>query len=352
MRVDFLLIGQGIAGTWLSYYLSKKGASIIVIDDAAQNAASRVAAGIINPVTGRRVVRTWMIEELLPFAASAYEQMGKELGITALLQKDIIDFFSAPDIKLAFEKRLQEGEGYLKKWDSPLLNDFFHVDFGWGMISPVYMAQLEDILPAWRLHLTANQQLAEEKFDPAQLFLHDGHISYRDIIAQKIIFCDGVAAANNPWFSKLPFALHKGEALILEIPDLPRENIYKKGLTLVPLKEKNYFWLGSNYLWEYKNDLPTEKFQNEARQKLNYWLKLPFRIMDHKAALRPANVERRPFVGIHPLHPSIGIFNGMGTKGCSLAPYFAKQFAEFLLSGEAILPEADINRFQKILSRT
>jgi len=69
------------------------------------------------------------------------------------------------------------------------------------------------------------------------------------------------------------------------------------------------------------------------------------------AAERPANMERRPFVGLHPLHPSVGVFNGMGTKGCSLAPYFAHEFAQYLAEGKAMTPAADVTRFTRILSR-
>ena len=69
------------------------------------------------------------------------------------------------------------------------------------------------------------------------------------------------------------------------------------------------------------------------------------------AGIRPATLERRPFVGFHPLHKNIGILNGMGTKGCSLAPYFAFQMKENLINNKPIMPEADVQRFKKVLTR-
>jgi glycine/D-amino acid oxidase-like deaminating enzyme len=84
---------------------------------------------------------------------------------------------------------------------------------------------------------------------------------------------------------------------------------------------------------------------------LNYNLKLPYTILEHFAAIRPATLERRPFVGFHPVHPQIGILNGMGTKGCSLAPYFARQLVEKLKGTGTINPLADISRFEKIIRR-
>lgn len=352
MRVDYLIVGQGISGTWLSYFLSKEPVSCFVIDNGKGNASSRVAAGLINPVTGRRVVKTWMIDTLLPFAKEMYETVGQELDIKAISQKNIIDFFSAPDVKIAFEKRIQEGESFVSEFKDASLEKIFHPDFGCGMIAPAYTAHLENLLPAWRQELIRQNRFSGEEFLFDQLSVHTEHILYQQVEAKKIIFCDGHAGAASPYFSRLPFALHKGEALLLEIKDLPPTHIYKKGLSLVPMRNENLFWLGSNYIWEFENDHPTAAFRQEAEQKLKNWLKLPYRMVDHKAAVRPANVERRPFVGMHPVYKNVGIFNGMGTKGCSLAPYFAKQFAAHLVHEEPLLPEVDITRFQKILSRS
>ena len=86
MFAEFLIIGQGLSGTWLSYYLQKEKRSFLVIDNNKSVTASRVAAGIINPVTGRRIVKTWMIDELIPFVRNAYSELGKDLGISAITE--------------------------------------------------------------------------------------------------------------------------------------------------------------------------------------------------------------------------------------------------------------------------
>jgi glycine/D-amino acid oxidase-like deaminating enzyme len=110
------------------------------------------------------------------------------------------------------------------------------------------------------------------------------------------------------------------------------------------------FWIGSSYEWTYENVHPTVLFRNKVEQQLKYWLKLPFTIINQIASERPATIERRPFVGFHPYHPSVGILNGMGTKGCSLAPFFAKQLTEHLLEEKPLYKEVDVYRFKKILS--
>ena len=68
------------------------------------------------------------------------------------------------------------------------------------------------------------------------------------------------------------------------------------------------------------------------------------KVVAQQAGIRPSTKDRRPFIGIHPTQPAIGIFGGMGTKGVSLAPYLAEQFARHLLDGEDLEPEANISR--------
>jgi glycine/D-amino acid oxidase-like deaminating enzyme len=351
MKVDVLIIGQGISGTCLSYYLNKENISFIVIDNERKNTPSRVAAGIINPVTGRRIVRTWMIEELLLYTWNFYTQLGNELGIQSISEKKIIDFFPSPQMKIAFHERLNEGETYLQKpADENIFREHFNYDFGFGSVSPAYTVHLENILPAWRKKLAANDKLMEDEFDFSQLKVSVDKIEYKNITAKQIIFCDGVQSNQNPYFSKLPFAPNKGEMLIAEIPGLSNEYLYKKGMTLAPLATKDLFWLGSNYLWEFDNENTSEAFYKQADAILKSWLKVPYKIIDHKVSIRPATLERRPFVGFHPAYPSVGILNGMGTKGFSLAPYFAKQLVDKMIYNNPILPEVDISRFKRILS--
>lgn len=352
MQVDYLIIGQGISGTWLSYYLRQENQSLLVIDNNFPHSPSRIAAGIINPVTGRRHVTVWMAEEILPFATAAYTQLGKELSIPAISQKNLIDFFPSPQMRLSFLQRIEEDATYLQTCNNENeFRDLFNYDFGCCMIQPVFTAHLETLLPAWKQQLKANDQLLEEDFDITQLSVTANKIQYKDITAGSILFCDGAGCHNNPYFKLLPFAPNKGEVLIAEIPDLPADAIYKKGMMLAPLATPGLWWIGSNYAWEFDNPDPTSEFREKTEQLLQSWLKVPFKILSHLSGIRPATLERRPFAGFHPLHSNIGILNGMGTKGCSLAPFFASQLVENMLYQKPIHPEADIKRFSKVLSR-
>jgi glycine/D-amino acid oxidase-like deaminating enzyme len=352
MNYDFIIVGQGISGTFLSWYLINAGKKVLVIDAPKPFSASKVASGVINPVTGRRIVRTWMIETLLPFAVDAYTAIGNELGLSIISQKNILDFHPTPQMMLAFKERLPEESDYLRvPQNESAYQQYFNVTFGIGEINPCYLVDVNVLLTEWREKLQQKNALLEEVFDTVQLTHHSPFtIYYKGITATKIIFADGAAGADNPYFKLLPYAKNKGQAIIVEIPNLPRTNIFKQGITIVPWQD-DLWWIGSTYEWDFKDLNPSVEFKNKVAEQLTSWLKLPYKIVDHIAGERPANLERRPFVGLHPIYPNIGIFNGMGTKGCSLAPYFAKQFTESLLNNTPIIPLVNVQRFTKVLSR-
>ena len=351
MQVDYLIVGQGICGTMLSWFLYKEGKTFVVLDNDAVSSSS-IAAGIINPVTGRRYVTTWMAEELMSFAMDTYTEMGTYLNSRLIFNKDIIDFFPSPQMRDAFVNRITEDNTYVHPYpDQNHFNRFFNYDFGCGQVRPVFLANLSVILASWRKRLLELQSLMEEMFMNDALTIKKESIQYKDIRAQKIVFCDGIGGMDNPWFKLLPFSANKGEALIIHSEDLTNEHIFKRGLILAPLPVQHTFWVGSNYQWEFTNADPSPSFYQQTTKHLENWLKVPFKVLEHKAAIRPATVERRPFVGTHPHLPQLGILNGMGTKGTSLAPYFANQLVQHLIHGLPIAPEADVHRFSRILSK-
>jgi hypothetical protein len=252
-------------------------------------------------------------------------------------------------MKAAFDERVQE-ETYLQYETEEIWNPFFHFHYSIGKVTPCLLIDLQSMLALWRNELMNKGLLLNESFDIGSCSIEPDKVKYQSITAEKIFFCDGVAGFTNPFFKNLPYSRNKGEVLIAAIPGLPRTHLFKQGITIVPWKD-DLFWIGSTYDWNYDDVLPTDAFRKKVATQLQYWLKLPYTIVDHFAAERPTNMERRPFVGLHPQHPSVGILNGMGTKGCSLAPYFAHQLVEHVISGAAIDPAADVKRFQKVLQR-
>jgi len=61
-KVDFIIVGQGLAGTLLAYDLISNNKKILIIDKNLKASSSKVAAGMINPVAMKSVaLHLWLI---------------------------------------------------------------------------------------------------------------------------------------------------------------------------------------------------------------------------------------------------------------------------------------------------
>ncbi len=352
MEFDYLIVGQGLCGTLLARQLINAGKRILVIDDGKPDASSRVAGGLINPVTGKRMVRSWLIEELLPAAIEEYSAMGKEIGEQVVHITDIIDCHTSSDDKMQFYTRASVDNEFLNSEDQAgEFQDFFHLPFGTGQIKPALHIKIGTILNYWRARLSDSGMLAKETFNLEHCQISHGSVIWNGLKTSGIIFCDGEAANANPYFHMLPWSKDKGEVLIVSIPGLPDNHIYRHGNISIAPWNDGLFWVGASHDWKYETTAPTDVFRANTISILDKWLKVPFHVVDHRSSLRPANFDRKPFVGFHPHAPNVGIFNGMGGKGFSMAPYFAKQFAANITKGTPIMAEVSIVRYKKILSR-
>ncbi|SEW00271.1 NAD(P)/FAD-dependent oxidoreductase [Chitinophaga arvensicola] len=341
-KVDYLIVGQGIAGTMLSWYLLQAGKKVIVIDDAKSNSASRVAAGIINPVSGRRFEPAWMYETIYPFARNAYRQLSELLQVPVFTERDLWTVFPSAQMRDAFLAKTT-GNEYTELPAALKYEAFLDQPFGAAVVHGATV-NLRSLLPAYRRYLQSLEALEEIHLDANALEVTPEKIIYKDITADKIIFCDGVGTTRLPYFKEIKFLPNKGEVLLVKIPGLETADIIKKGITLVP-QENGLYWAGSSFVWDYENDHPTAKQREVLEKSLAQLLTVPYEVVEQLSAVRPSGNDRRPMAGFHPEFPAIGLFNGLGTKGCSLAPFMAAHFRDVLVANAPLMPEIDLQRY-------
>jgi len=77
MKYDYLIIGRGLAGTVMAYQLLERGNRVVIIDEKLKNTSSRVAAGLVNPFTGPKMVKSWRAEVLFPYLVEFYQKLQK-----------------------------------------------------------------------------------------------------------------------------------------------------------------------------------------------------------------------------------------------------------------------------------
>ncbi|MGN6509681.1 MAG: NAD(P)/FAD-dependent oxidoreductase [Chitinophaga sp.] len=339
---DYILVGQGIAGTMLGWHLQQAGQQVLVFDDARPASASRTAAGIINPVSGRKFEVAWLYDTIYPFAERTYRAMENALHIGCFHERNIWNVWPSAQMRDAFAACTTP---YSYQPPELRYTNELQQPFGAGIVKGANV-QLSALLPAWR----ATADVRTERFDTDKLILKEEGVEYEDLQAKAVIFCEGVESPRNPWFGKLKFLPNKGEALIVQLP-FRTNDILKKSITVVPLDDDGEkegdgrYWAGATFSWDYTNTAPTHAARETLENQLRQLLKTDFEVLGHIAAIRPSGPDRRPMAGLHPRFPEVGIFNGMGSKGCSLAPWAADAFTANLLRKAPLPAEIDIKRY-------
>jgi len=345
LHYNYIIIGQGIAGTMLAWQLQQQKQRILIIDNFDSTTSSQVAAGIYLPITGRRIVKSWMSDVFIPFAEKTYRELEQLTGEQFLHPMPVLEIFDSQ--KTTNEWQLRAGTddigGFVKKFHTKNFSGQVQSDFGAIELQHTGYVNMSLFLKAMRSYFKQNQLLLEENFMMADMKVNE-KISYKNISADKIIFCEGIAAAHNPYFSHLPYQFSKGEMITIHCNDLPEDKIINQGIFILPLGN-HLFKVGSTYEWNNLNTDTTEGAKEKLKEQLQKILRIDFTIVDQIASIRPTVKERRPFIGLHPSYPSIGIFNGLGTKGIMLAPYLSQHFNEHLLNGESLMSEIDVQRF-------
>lgn len=344
MDIDYLIVGQGIAGSVLSFLLAEQGKSLMVIDEILPNTSSRVAAGIINPVTGARFVKSWKIEELAThysrfyarFEALTGKKVFKEMPIIKALQtiKQENDWFS---------RAAQDGwRVYMPDETPDIPPSVFRKYHCLVTIAKGGRVDTALLIETWRDYLMAKNAFRKEKFDYDALQMQTDGIVYKDLRPKKIIFCEGARAADSPLWGALPFQLSKGEHLTVAIKNYAFDDfLLKDAVYIVPNADKTY-WVGATNDFNDNSPSPTAAMQLLLESDLQESFAIDYDVVGHRAAIRPSTKSRRPFIGAHADYPSLYLMNGLGTKGASLAPFVAQSLLDFIEKGIAIDPEMQI----------
>ncbi|MDJ1480552.1 MULTISPECIES: FAD-dependent oxidoreductase [Xanthocytophaga] len=351
--LDYLIVGQGLAASVLALTLLKQQKKIILFSDRELKPASAVAAGLYNPITGRKMSKTWQAETLFPFLENFYTEQEAILNsrffypstiyrpfISIEEQNTWIAETSQPDIA-RFAEICQDDNSISTAVNAP---------YGGMLIHHAGYLNVKSFLSACHEYFDKIGIVYNHRLDHTQIQFSGSKVQYKDVTAQQIIFCEGPYATENLFFNWLPFRPVKGEVLHVVIDDFVTNYIINQHLFVIPLPDGT-FRVGATYNWRTLDWQPSESGKAELLEKLSRLVQRPVHILDHSAGIRPATADRRPFIGTHPEHPELAFFGGMGSKGVSLIPYLAQHFIDFLLFQKEIMPEININRYLSLYKK-
>jgi len=345
---DFIIIGNGIAGTTLAYEFLKQKKNFLVISDPSLSSSSQVAAGIFNPVVFKRLTLGWKTDELFPFAETYYEEAEKFFGKKFFYPVKMARIF--PGIEEQNNWLTKTGSDFAGKYISSenIIEEKYlkniNAPFGYGTVEKSGYIDIATFITAVNTQLEKENKIIYRKINYNEISISDNEVTVSEFKTKKIIFCEGWLVKNNPFFKEVKMMPAKGETVTFKAEGLPENVILHKGCFILP-KGNNTFIAGSTFEWNELNEIITEKAKNDLAGKIKDLVKVPFEIIHQQAAVRPAVKDRKPVIGTHPYHPNVSIFNGLGTKGVILAPYFARQLSLYFSQGKPVENEVDVNRF-------
>ena len=325
-------MGQGLAGTLLALELMEADQSVFLINKESEDTASNKAAGLYNPITGRKMVKTWLADELFSDLEGHYERLEKKLKATFLFPKPIYRPFFSIEEQNDWQGKIGEPEydAVVDKLHTKSLRIKGVIDpFGGLELKKCGSVDLPALTQAARVFFRAKDCYRIEMFDFSLLEENQGCVNYGNIEADKIIFCEGPDVLSNPYFKDYPFKLVKGEVLDVKTK-LSQDWIVNRSVFMLP--RNGVFKVGSTYDHAKLDHEPTPEAKKNICDRMEKIYEDDYKVVGHKAGVRPATYDRRPLVGLAGQYSRVGIFNGFGAKGVSLVPFFATQFVNYLLA--------------------
>lgn len=343
-----VIVGQGLAGTLLGWELVRRGQRVLLVDEGAAVSSSKVAAGIVTPITGKRLALGSEVGAFLEEAWASYGAVARVLGRAHFHRRAQVRLFRGEEEPRRFAVKCAAADfaGHVAPERAEPLVDlalFQGSGRGFEMVTSGWLetrAWLEDSA-AW---FAERGLLQRRAVNAAALVPERWGVRLEDgSAAAAVIFCEGAAARSNPWFPWIAWKCAKGEILTIEAPALAAERrIVNAGGWLLPVDGAGTFRTGSTYGWDQLDEQPTEAARALLEERLSRLLRVPWRVVGQEAAVRPIIHQSLARLGRHPVHPTLAFFNGLGSKGVLHGPRYARQLADHLVDGAPLPLEADV----------
>ena len=338
-KIDFLIVGGGIAGRLLQMELEKRKCSTMVYDQKDGNECSMVAGGLANPLVGKYFTIGWRAREFFAGLDTYYQELESRLSATFFTPRTMKRIISSPG-----EQNIWLSKAHLEKYKGFCVFsneeiEGLHTELGLLEVQQGGEMNAPRFLEACQQKLSTNFDF----FDHEKLDMKNN--IYDDIHFSNIVFCEGYKVVNNPFFNKeVEIVPTKGELLEIETDLKPSGDIYLGSVFIQHLHGRRWR-VGATYERYNTTVTPTAMQKEDLMTKLEKKLTIPYTVVNHYCGVRPASLDRKPLLGVHPSYSNMFIFNGMGSKAVSLAPLLAREMCDFMIKNTPLHSEIDIKRF-------
>lgn len=354
----FIIVGAGLAGTLMAWELEKRGVNYEVWDAPknslkssrtqthmsplnTSNQASRVAAGMFNPVSFKRIVEVWNAREHMDVMRETYLKIESFLKIPdkILYKSPIMRVFPNSQYRMLWEKRLKD-EHTVSQFIRPVSDevpDDIVAPHGFGVVPEAGWVDLPLLLDSFRSFLESKGKYREKtynsKFDD-------------EFQTSNFIDCRGVGAIEDLVKHNLKIQSDHGEVLTLKSNIKTKNMCVNRVKWLLPRGNHTYK-LGATYKWDVVKSQPTEEGRDELLTGIKPIISSEvfdhFEITNQETGLRPASKDRRPYAG--KMNENTYILNGFGTRGVLIGPATAAHLVRFIFEDKELPKEINIARY-------
>lgn len=314
--------GQGLAGTCLAWHLWWRKIPFTLTDDD-RGGSSRVAAGLINPITGKNFEPSRDLDRFHSEALSFYQKVESELGARVWHPLPLVRLASSADEWSKIESKLDRSD-----------------------VAPWIEVARMNPGPSWfgAVRLRGAGRLDTRMFlDRSRDFFRDaGHWVSPDECPGTKVWCDGAAGLMAGRLGSHRCA--KGEILTLQAPGWPEDHIrIGAGGWLVPIGGAT-FKAGATYTWDPLDAEPTADGRTHVEEIARRLGQDDiFTVIAHDAGIRPIIRRSEPLIG--PLDDGSWSFNGLGSKGSLHAPATSRMLVDWWQRGTPPPPHYDLRCF-------
>lgn len=341
MENGVLIVGQGLAGSTLAWELLERGVSVLVVDRPIGETASRVAAGLVNPMMGKSFRAGWRQAECMDYAATFYPETERVLGGRWWQRVPIWRELETDDQVEIWQERQLDPETSL--WAGPMLP----WPKGWegkglaGYTNRSYVLHAEAFTNAMRPWLAERGAFEEGEVRLEDVTVDEQGVLWRGRCFDCIVWAIGWEVCVRPDMEPLKGRPSMGTIIDVKLPDLEwSAGILHYGHWLV--HHEDVWRLGATYAWTWSPDLSPDMM---ALQELYAGLARHYggsiETVRHRSAIRPTVRRSQPVAGPIPDRPREWVFSGLGSKGVTTAPRVASILAESLCEGVPVPSDLD-----------
>ncbi len=312
---DYLVAGQGLAGTVFALSAIQRGRAVLVIDPEESSTCSRVAAGLMNPISGPRLALGENEETLWNAASGFYRHWEAILEAPFFEERPILRLLTGADQAERWEKRLRDPR--YDAWHEPLPPE-------WASRAPFGGFTTKR---CGRLHTVTF-------LDAARTWLRQRGSFRTGTVPEDTaaVWCIGHELRRSGPFREVPIRPARGTILTIRAPEFRETRIVHAGKWIVPVGPDTYR-VGSTYEWNPADAFPSLEAREELRTFLDGFLGGSWELINEEAGIRPMANRGLPFLGSHPTQPNQILFNGLGSRGSLLAPWYAGRLLDHLELG-------------------